>query len=56
MTFKPGKIYFIDHTLNNKIPSVKSTWLNWIDAEKAFDNIDQNLLSYKMLQHGINGN
>ncbi len=41
--------------LKNRKCQNKSTFLAFLDAEKAFDRVDRNLLLYKVLTNGIRG-
>ena len=34
----------------------KGTFICFVDLKKAFDSVDRNLLWYKLLYYGINGN
>lgn len=42
--------------LRNRNNEGKPTFVSYIDAEKAFDRVDRELLFYKLLRHGVNGN
>ena len=47
----------IDHifSLTSIIKNSLSTYIAYIDAEKAFDRVDRDLLLYKLLNIGIGG-
>ena len=58
--FRPGRscndhIYTLSTVLRHRILQKKSTFVSFIDAEKAFDRVDRNLLLYKLLRSGVNG-
>jgi hypothetical protein len=48
-------IYSLTTILRHRIQAKKSTFACFIDAEKAFDRIDHDLLMYKLLKLGIGG-
>ena len=48
-------LYVLNTILRHRINQNKDTYVCFIDAEKAFDRVNRDLLFYKMLQHGING-
>ena len=59
--FRPNRsctdhIYVLTSILRHRVSQNKSTYACFIDAEKAFDRVDRNLLLYKLLKYGINGN
>ena len=58
--FRPGRscndhIYSLTAILRHRILQKKSTFVSFIDAEKAFDRVDRNLLLFKLLKYGVNG-
>ena len=58
--FRPGRscndhIYTLSTVLRHRILQKKSTFVSFIDAEKAFDRVDRSLLMYKLLKSGVNG-
>lgn len=48
----------LDHifSLNSVIQNNNSTFVTFIDLQKAFDTVDRELLQYCLLTHGIDGN
>jgi hypothetical protein len=48
-------VYVLNTIIRNRLNENKSTYAAFLDAEKAFDRIDRNLLCYKLLKLGING-
>ena len=59
--FRPNRscldhIFSLTTILRNRINEGKQTFVSYIDAEKAFDRVDRDLLFYKLLRHGVNGN
>ena len=48
-------IYTLTTILRKRINEGKSTFVSYIDAEKAFDRVDRELLFYKLLKNGVNG-
>ncbi len=43
------------HVLRNRKLQKKSTYLAFLDAEKAFDHVDRDILLYKLLSTGVKG-
>ena len=59
--FRPNRsctdhIYILSSILRHRIHQNLSTYACFIDAEKAFDRVDRNLMLYKLFRYGINGN
>ena len=48
-------IFVLTSVLWNRKTRGLSTYVAYIDAEKAFDKVDRNLLLYKLLLCGVNG-
>ena len=48
-------IFVLTSILRNRKARGLSTYVAFIDAEKAFDKVDRNLLLYKLLLCGVNG-
>ncbi len=48
-------IFALSTILTNRKSQNKSTFLAFLDAEKAFDRIDRDLLLYKLLLNGVKG-
>ncbi len=48
-------IFSLCTILRNRKSQKKSTYLAFLDAEKAFDRVDRDLLLYKLLRIGIQG-
>ena len=48
----------LDHvfTLNSVTQNTNSSFVAFIDLQKAFDSIDREMLEYKLLTSGIDGN
>ena len=49
-------IYCLTTILRHRIQAKKSTYVCFIDAEKAFDRIDHDMMLFKLLKLGICGN
>ena len=59
--FRPNRsctdhIYILSSILRHRINQNLSTYACFIDAEKAFNRVDRNLMLYKLFRYGINGN
>ena len=48
-------LYVLTTILRHRINQNKDTYVCYIDAEKAFDRVNRNLLFHKLLQYGVNG-
>ncbi len=48
-------VFTLTTILRNKQSKGESTYVAYLDAEKAFDIVDCNLLLYKLLTNGIYG-
>ena len=49
-------IFSLASIIRNPLNKRKNTFAAFIDMEKAFDKVDRNLLLFKLLKYGINGN
>ena len=49
-------IFSLASVIRNRLHQRKNTFAAFIDMEKAFDKVDRNLLLFKLLKYGINGN
>jgi hypothetical protein len=49
-------IFVLNTVIRNRLADNQSTFVAFLDAEKAFDRIDRTLLLHKLLTNGINGN
>jgi len=49
-------VFVLNSIIRNRLIENKPTFAAFLDAEKAFDRIDRQLLLHKLLKHGINGN
>jgi hypothetical protein len=48
-------IFTLTIILKNRKAKNESTYMTYLDAEKAFDRVDRNILLYKLLSNGIFG-
>ncbi len=48
-------VYTLSTILRNRIAQRQSTFIAYLDAEKAFDRIDRDLMLYKLLKVGVHG-
>lgn len=58
--FRPGRsctdhLYVLNTVIRHKFAKKESVFACFIDAEKAFDKIDRDLLFYKLLNIGVDG-
>ena len=49
-------VFSVTAIVQNRLHHGKDTFVAFIDFTKAFDNIDRNLLLFKLLDYNINGN
>ena len=48
--------FVLSSVLRNRMLEQKSTYISFIDFEKAFDWIDRDMLMYKLISYNVDGN